>query len=159
MVGPIEGREALLAEVRRRYLPFVVLTAGDTPSPLTPFMAGRAPQGGLATAYVCEDGACRLPVTTPEALGALLDELTRPRRRAGATGRLTAPELPNDPSLWLNTEAPLQLSALRGQVIVLDFWTYCCVNCLHVLPELAALEARFEAVSYTHLTLPTSDLV
>lgn len=144
VVGPIEGREALLAEVRRRYLPFVVLTAGDVPSPLTPFMAGRAPQGGLATAYVCEDGACRLPVTTPEALAALLDELTRPRRRAGATGRLTAPELPNDPSLWLNTEAPLQLSALRGQVIVLDFWTYCCVNCLHVLPELAALEERFE---------------
>ena len=27
---------------------------------------------------------------------------------------------------------------------MLDFWTYCCVNCLHVLPELAALEARFE---------------
>ena len=27
---------------------------------------------------------------------------------------------------------------------MLDFWTFCCINCLHVLPELAALEAKFE---------------
>ena len=32
---------------------------------------------------------------------------------------------------------------LRGKVVLLDFWTYCCVNCMHVLPELAALEAKY----------------
>ena len=32
---------------------------------------------------------------------------------------------------------------LAGKVLVLDFWTYCCINCMHVLPELAALEAKY----------------
>src|SRR4051812_3921910 len=31
---------------------------------------------------------------------------------------------------------------LRGQVVVLDFWTYCCINCMHVLPILRDLEER-----------------
>lgn len=45
---------------------------------------------------------------------------------------------------WLNTGGqPLDLGALRGKVVVLDFWTFCCVNCLHVLDELRALEAEF----------------
>ena len=33
--------------------------------------------------------------------------------------------------------------ALKGKVLVLDFWTYCCINCMHVLPELAALEHKY----------------
>ena len=32
---------------------------------------------------------------------------------------------------------------LKGKVVVLDFWTYCCINCMHVLPELAALERKY----------------
>ncbi len=45
---------------------------------------------------------------------------------------------------WLNTGGrSLALSDLRGKVVVLDFWTFCCVNCLHVLDELRELEARF----------------
>lgn len=32
---------------------------------------------------------------------------------------------------------------LRGKVVVLDFWTYCCINCMHVLPDLAALERKY----------------
>jgi len=46
---------------------------------------------------------------------------------------------------WLNVRRPLTLSRdLRGKVVVLDFWTYCCVNCMHVLPDLARLERRHE---------------
>ena len=41
---------------------------------------------------------------------------------------------------WLNTERDLTLADLRGKVVILDFWTFCCVNCLHVLDELRALE-------------------
>ncbi|MGO2824295.1 MAG: hypothetical protein ACTIBW_07880, partial [Brachybacterium alimentarium] len=38
---------------------------------------------------------------------------------------------------WLNTGgADLDLEALRGKIVLLDFWTFCCVNCLHVLDEL-----------------------
>src|SRR3712207_2450463 len=40
---------------------------------------------------------------------------------------------------------PLRLGDLRGRVVLLDFWTFCCINCLHVLDELRALEARFGA--------------
>ena len=58
------------------------------------------------------------------------------------TVQVHAPEL--DPELaWLNTTRPLTLRELRGQVVVLDFWTYCCVNCMHVLPVLRRIEERF----------------
>ncbi|MEM1030010.1 MAG: thioredoxin-like domain-containing protein [Myxococcota bacterium] len=56
--------------------------------------------------------------------------------------RRRAPELVGG-SAWLNTDRPLSLEALRGHVVVLDFWTYCCINCLHVLPELARLERTY----------------
>jgi thiol-disulfide isomerase/thioredoxin/DNA-binding beta-propeller fold protein YncE len=56
--------------------------------------------------------------------------------------RIRAPELVGRG--WLNTGGvPLGLADLRGRVVVLDFWTFCCVNCLHVLEELRPLEARF----------------
>jgi DNA-binding beta-propeller fold protein YncE len=44
---------------------------------------------------------------------------------------------------WLNVAAPLSLSQLRGKVVLLDFWTYGCVNCMHVLRDLKTLEERF----------------
>lgn len=44
---------------------------------------------------------------------------------------------------WLNTERPLTLADLRGKLVLLDFWTYCCINCLHVLEDLKYLEARY----------------
>ncbi|HEY0119759.1 MAG TPA: thioredoxin-like domain-containing protein, partial [Cellulomonas sp.] len=48
---------------------------------------------------------------------------------------------------WLNTGGrSVSLADLRGKVVLLDFWTFCCVNCLHVLDELRELEARFPDV-------------
>jgi thiol-disulfide isomerase/thioredoxin len=45
---------------------------------------------------------------------------------------------------WLNTGGKrLDLESLRGKVVVLDFWTFCCINCLHVLDELRPLEAKY----------------
>eukprot|EP00850_Spirogloea_muscicola_P023380 SM000352S13428 [mRNA] locus=s352:43307:48636:- [translate_table: standard] len=45
---------------------------------------------------------------------------------------------------WLNSP-PLQLGReLRGKVVILDFWTYCCINCMHVLPDLAYIERKYE---------------
>ena len=32
---------------------------------------------------------------------------------------------------WLNTSHPIELKDLRGKIVVLDFWTYCCINCIH----------------------------
>lgn len=44
---------------------------------------------------------------------------------------------------WFNVEAPLSLADLRGKFVILDFWTFCCINCIHVLAALRKLEARF----------------
>ena len=54
-----------------------------------------------------------------------------------------APELKPE-FAWLNTDRPLTFSKeLKGQVVLLDFWTYCCINCMHVLPDLAFLEEKY----------------
>ncbi|XP_030058563.1 NHL repeat-containing protein 2 isoform X2 [Microcaecilia unicolor] len=45
---------------------------------------------------------------------------------------------------WLNTEGPISLyEDLHGKVVVLDFFTYCCINCMHLLPDLHELEHKF----------------
>jgi DNA-binding beta-propeller fold protein YncE len=44
---------------------------------------------------------------------------------------------------WLNTAGPITLRELRGKVVLLDFWTYCCINCHHVLRDLAKLEEKY----------------
>jgi thiol-disulfide isomerase/thioredoxin len=44
---------------------------------------------------------------------------------------------------WINTAGPIHLEDLRGKVVLLDFWTYCCINCHHILPDLAALERKY----------------
>ncbi|GAB4169765.1 MAG: redoxin domain-containing protein [Thalassobaculales bacterium] len=54
-----------------------------------------------------------------------------------------APEIDQPGITWLNTPHPLSLAALRGRMVILDFWTYCCINCMHVLPTLARLEAAY----------------
>ncbi|HEX8292208.1 MAG TPA: thioredoxin-like domain-containing protein [Pyrinomonadaceae bacterium] len=57
-------------------------------------------------------------------------------------GRVRAPELEGGRG-WLNTGRPLSLAGLRGKVVLLDFWTYGCVNCMHVIPDLKRLEEKY----------------
>ena len=45
---------------------------------------------------------------------------------------------------WLNVSGPITLKDLRGKVVLLDFWTYCCINCMHVLPDLKYLEQKYD---------------
>ena len=67
------------------------------------------------------------------------------RDLATLTGaRVRAPEFV--PGTWFNTAAALTLAELRGRFVLLDFWTSCCGNCLHVLDELRPLEKRFHDV-------------
>jgi len=56
--------------------------------------------------------------------------------------RIRAPELTGDRG-WLNTDKPLSLAALRGKVVLLDFWTYGCINCMHIIPDLKKLEKKY----------------
>ena len=56
--------------------------------------------------------------------------------------KLKAPDFP-DGKDWFNSP-PLSLDKqLSGKIVVLDFWTYCCINCIHILPDLAELEERY----------------
>jgi thiol-disulfide isomerase/thioredoxin len=61
------------------------------------------------------------------------------------SARVRAPELVGRGG-WIGTDGPLSLAGLRGRFVLLDFWTFCCVNCLHVLEELRPLEERFADV-------------
>ena len=59
-------------------------------------------------------------------------------------GSYPAPEFPAGLE-WLNVPSPLSLSSLRGKVVLLDFWTYGCINCIHNLPYVKALQKEFAA--------------
>ncbi|MCW6160033.1 MAG: redoxin domain-containing protein [Candidatus Micrarchaeales archaeon] len=54
-----------------------------------------------------------------------------------------APEFPKDFN-WINTTEPLSLLGLRGHIVILDFWTYGCINCIHMVPILEKLQEAFK---------------
>lgn len=62
--------------------------------------------------------------------------------KTSASPRVRAPEFPEGVE-WLNTDRPLRLADLRGGFVLLDFWTYCCINCMHVIPDLKRLEKSY----------------
>ncbi len=53
-----------------------------------------------------------------------------------------APELTND--TWLNVDAPLRLEDLRGRVVLLEMWTFGCINCQHVMPSLKEWHSKYK---------------
>ena len=57
-------------------------------------------------------------------------------------GTARAPDFPAHLE-WLNTDKPISLEALKGKLVLLDFWTFCCINCMHVIPDLKKLEAKY----------------
>lgn len=74
-----------------------------------------------------------------------LDNIQVASVEAGERKRPPAPELTGGVE-WLNTAKPLSIEDLKGRVVLLDFWTLCCINCIHTLPDLAVLEARYPGV-------------
>jgi thiol-disulfide isomerase/thioredoxin len=54
-----------------------------------------------------------------------------------------APSLNADNLPWFNTNKPIDLEDLRGRLVILDFWTYCCINCLQIIPTLKRVENLF----------------
>jgi len=55
----------------------------------------------------------------------------------------SAPELTND--TWLNVDSPLRLADLRGKVVLLEMWTFACINCQHVMPSLKDWHSKYKA--------------
>ncbi len=54
----------------------------------------------------------------------------------------SAPELTND--IWLNTDLPLRLADLRGKVVIVEMWTFGCINCQNVMPSLKAWHSKYK---------------
>ena len=57
-------------------------------------------------------------------------------------GDLVAPEFPAGLD-WINVDNPLTMQGLQGKIVIFDFWTYGCINCLHVIPVLEQVEKKF----------------
>lgn len=57
-------------------------------------------------------------------------------------GKVRAPEFEGGRG-WLNTDRPLKMAELKGKIVLLDFWTFCCINCIHIIPDLKKLEAKY----------------
>lgn len=58
-------------------------------------------------------------------------------------GPVRAPEIDLPGLVWFNTDRPLSLADLRGRLVILDFWTFCCINCMHIVPTLRGIEEAF----------------
>src|SRR5207342_720898 len=69
---------------------------------------------------------------------------------AGSAGSTQAPEF-RGITHWLNTPdgKPLSLAGLRSRVVLIDFWTYSCINCLRTLPQVTAWDAKYRAAGLT----------
>ena len=57
-------------------------------------------------------------------------------------GETLAPEFPSHLD-WINIENPLTMRGLVGKIVIFDFWTYGCINCVHVIPVLERVERKF----------------
>jgi thiol-disulfide isomerase/thioredoxin len=78
-------------------------------------------------------------------LGATLGLTTTfddPKKPADKDKPTPAPEITGGVA-WLNTAGPIKLADLKGKFVLLDFWTLCCINCIHTLPDLSKLEKKF----------------
>lgn len=107
-------------------------------------------------AAACGSGVEKPPVGPPKAASAGAATATATDEPTSALLALVGPiaELPSEQdrvevpgfegaARWLNVDRPLSLADLRGRVVVVDFWTSCCINCLQTLPTLKKLERAF----------------
>ncbi|MSQ95628.1 MAG: redoxin domain-containing protein [Gemmataceae bacterium] len=82
------------------------------------------------------------------AVGFLTSSTETPTLHAAAlqgAKRIDAPDLVGGTD-WLNTDKPISLADLKGRIVLLDFWTFCCINCIHTLPDLAEIEATYPGI-------------
>jgi len=93
----------------------------------------------LAVACTPNDSANDAPDST-DVLENSTTVVTAPEQ--SFAGTVEAPDFPEGLE-WINTTEPISLNDLRGKVVILDFWTYGCINCIHVIPDLKRLEAEF----------------
>ncbi|GAB7539194.1 cytochrome c biogenesis protein DipZ [Burkholderia sp. 3C] len=129
--------------------------AGNGPSMMASGDAMRAAAGaGNGPSMMASGDAMRAAAnhTAPDANpNAMMSAATTAARHDAAMLRVSAPALPVEgeaPSLagatqWLNSP-PLTNASLRGKVVLVDFWTYSCINCLRTLPYVKAWARKYQ---------------
>lgn len=80
-------------------------------------------------------GACAVPAPSVD------EPVAGPTMKVELQDLGPAPEITNE--IWLNTDRPLTIEALRGQVVLLEMWTFGCVNCQRVIPYLVSWHEKF----------------
>ncbi|HSQ22998.1 MAG TPA: thioredoxin-like domain-containing protein [Pyrinomonadaceae bacterium] len=85
---------------------------------------------------------CLATVSTVWRLSPPVRAIEKASNAAQSQPRRRAPELTGGRG-WLNTDKPLSLAGLKGKIVLLDFWTYGCINCLHIIPDLEKLERKY----------------
>ncbi|WP_299817752.1 thioredoxin-like domain-containing protein [uncultured Pontibacter sp.] len=61
------------------------------------------------------------------------------------TGRVNAPEITTEHG-WLNSDKAWSIKDFKGKIVLLDFWTFGCINCQHIIPDLKRLEKEYADV-------------
>ncbi|MCH7607875.1 MAG: redoxin domain-containing protein [Chloroflexi bacterium] len=123
---------------------FVVAACGSTPEADATATPGLPP--AVATATPQDSGATAGPTATPtpDPADRVPPTVAAPQlsgRPGGFVGDL-APEFTVG-ATWLNSE-PLTIAGLRGKVVLIDFWTYTCINCIRTMPFLREWHAKYE---------------
>jgi len=75
--------------------------------------------------------------------GLLVMVMTMANGERRGYGDVTAPEIARPGLQWFNVPAPLAIASLRGRVVILDFWTEGCINCIHIISTLRRIEERY----------------
>ena len=68
----------------------------------------------------------------------------------------TAPEI-RGIEKWLNTSGPQTLASLKGKVVLVDFWTYSCINCLRTLPHVEAWYNKYHSSGFEVIGVSTPE--
>lgn len=82
-----------------------------------------------------------LPIASNNAGGAKPTTISKPKLTNALLQPYTAPEFAGL-TQWINSK-PLTLSSLKGKVVLVDFWTYSCINCLRTLPYITQWDAKY----------------
>ncbi len=124
---------------------FCILTAACISSVLTfaAIEAAGAPPANKTKKTPTAKSADQDPAADKKAPGAADEGDPQDIPENPFPNRIKAPELDGGNG-WLNTGGEITLKDLRGKVVLLDFWTFCCINCMHVLPDLAYLEKKYD---------------
>lgn len=95
------------------------------------------------------------PTITIEQNKLLDEELNMLRESEGLSPMMSAPEIVGI-SAWLNSE-PLTLEQLKGKVVLLDFWTYSCINCVRTLPHVKQWYESYKDHDFTIIGIHTPE--